>query len=138
MAAVLDRVIHELSDKELKQLERQIVTELCNRPLTALDPDGPGLRYPNAAAVPGEAVETKAANALSRGLTLENVDEAFRYHTWSRYQNDCGEQVRDALIAAAKVILRVVPDGPDRSTALRKLREVRMDANSAITHQGRF
>jgi hypothetical protein len=74
----------------------------------------------------------------ARGLTLDNVEDAFRYHAWHPGQVDRGNQVREALVSAAKVILRNVPEGPDRSVALRKLREVRMDANSAITHNGRF
>lgn len=72
------------------------------------------------------------------GLTLENVEDAFRYHAWHPGQAELGNVVREALVAAAKAILRVVPTGPDRDAALRKLREARMDANSAITHNGRF
>lgn len=71
-------------------------------------------------------------------LSLDNVVDAFTYHPWERDQVDAGAQVVEALIAAAKVILRVVPAGADRTVALRKLREARMDANSAITHRGRF
>jgi hypothetical protein len=71
-------------------------------------------------------------------LTLDNVDECFTFKPWTPAQIADGKQVVDALIAAAKVILRVVPAGPDRTVALRKLREARMDANSAITHDGRF
>ena len=71
-------------------------------------------------------------------LALANVEDAFQYHPWSLHQKEAGDQVREALVMAAKVILRVVPPGPDRSVALRKLREARMDSNSAITHGGRF
>jgi hypothetical protein len=80
----------------------------------------------------------RLSNRLERGLTLDIVEVAFTYQPWDSFQTDAGAQVRDALVAAAKVILRVVPEGPDKSVALRKLREVQMDANSAITHGGRF
>jgi len=82
----------------------------------------------------------RAAHAELRPepLTLANVEDAFQYHPWSLHQEEAGDQVREALVMAAKVILRVVPPGPDRSVALRKLREARMDSNSAITHGGRF
>lgn len=85
----------------------------------------------------GQTANT-STRGVPRGLTLDNVEDAFRYHPWHPGQADRGNQVREALVSAAKVILRNVPEGPDRSTALRKLREVRMDANSAITHNGQF
>jgi len=71
-------------------------------------------------------------------LTIENVDDCFTYHQWDAEQMQAGTEVRAALIHAARVILNTVPPCPDRSVALRKLREARMDANSAITHRGRF
>lgn len=74
----------------------------------------------------------------STPLTLDNVEDAFTYHAWQPDQTAAGKQVVDALVTAAKVILEVVPAGPDRSVAIRKLRETRMDCNSAITHGGRF
>lgn len=74
----------------------------------------------------------------SSGITLENVEDAFVYHPWDHHQVEVGNIVREALVAAVKAILRVVPQGPDRSAAIRKLREARMDCNSAITHYGRY
>lgn len=49
-----------------------------------------------------------------------------------------GELVRSALGNALKVIIENVPPSADRSAAVRKLRECRMDCNSAITHNGEF
>lgn len=71
-------------------------------------------------------------------VTLQNVEECFTYHAWEPYKVDDGNAVREALVAACKAILRHVPDCPDRSSAIRKLREARMDANSAITFGGLF
>jgi hypothetical protein len=62
----------------------------------------------------------------------------FDYQPWNEEQIATGKLVREALAAAAKVIVARVPPGPDRSVALRKLRECRMDANSAITFNGRL
>ena len=53
-------------------------------------------------------------------------------------QTAAGKEVVAALLTAATAILTNVPAGPDRSVAIRKLREARMDANSAITHGGQF
>lgn len=71
-------------------------------------------------------------------LTVENVEDCFEYHPWDEDQTKAGTRVRTALTRAAVVILEEVPDCPDRSVALRKIREARMDANSAITHRGKF
>lgn len=71
-------------------------------------------------------------------ITLDNIEQAFTYHAWDAGQVEQGKQVVEACVALGRVILRVVPDGPDRSVALRKLRELRMDLNSAITHFGQF
>ena len=68
----------------------------------------------------------------------ENVEELFTYHTWNEEQTAHGVKVREALVNAATVILDEVPDSPDRTVAIRKLREARMDCNSAITHDGKF
>jgi hypothetical protein len=71
-------------------------------------------------------------------ITLGNLQECFDYHPWDEEQMKSGSLVRQALVSAAETILLEVPDCPDRSVALRKLREARMDCNSAITHRGRF
>jgi hypothetical protein len=66
------------------------------------------------------------------------IDDAFDYHPWDQDQTQKGVAVREHLAAAVKVIVRDVPPCPDRSAAIRKLREARMDCNSAITHRGKY
>lgn len=66
------------------------------------------------------------------------VDDMFEYHRWSEEQIQQGIVVRMALAVAVKTIIRSVPASPDRSAAIRKLREARMDCNSAISHDGRY
>lgn len=68
----------------------------------------------------------------------KEVRELFEYHPWTDKMTEAGTSVRESLIQATLVIIKNVPPGPDRTTAIRKLREARMDANSAITHGGRF
>lgn len=84
--------------------------------------------------------EEASTLAFGRGgpLTLENVADAFEYHPWAPDQREAGEIVREALVAAAKAILRSVPQGPSRTRALNHLIDARMIANAAITHRGRF
>jgi hypothetical protein len=77
----------------------------------------------------------------ARSLTPEvsaAIDDAFLYHPWNGDQTGRGEAVRISLAAAVKVIVHNVPPSPDRSAAIRKIREARMDANSAITHGGKY
>ena len=80
---------------------------------------------------------------VNRAATLTpevsaTVDDMFEYHKWTMEQMAAGAHVRTALADAVKVIISNVPPGPDRSVAIRKLRDARMDCNSAITHGGKY
>lgn len=77
------------------------------------------------------------ASALTPEVAAE-IDAAFDYQPWDESQVKDGKRVREALAGAVKVIVECVPPCPDRTTAIRKLREARMDANSAITHRGKY
>jgi hypothetical protein len=77
----------------------------------------------------------------AHGLTEEvsaAIDDAFEYHKWTKEQIEAGKAIRTALADAVKAIVAGAPPGPDRSAAIRKCREARMDANSAITHGGKY
>jgi len=66
------------------------------------------------------------------------IDNSFEYAPWDSEQVSRGSAVRAALASAVKTIILNVPPGPDRTVAIRKLREARMDCNSAITHNGKY
>lgn len=66
------------------------------------------------------------------------IDDAFVYHAWDAEKIQKGVLVREALANAVKVIVANVPARPDRTVAIRKVREARMDANSALTHGGQY
>lgn len=66
------------------------------------------------------------------------IEDAFEYHKWTEAQVADGAEVREALTVAVKIIVKYVPPSPDRSAAIRKIREARMDCNSAITHNGKY
>ena len=70
--------------------------------------------------------------------TAAVVDDMFTYHPWTAEQIVTGHRVRTILADAVKQIIHDVPPCPDRSAAIRKLREARMDCNSAIAHGGRY
>lgn len=66
------------------------------------------------------------------------INAAFDYQPWDDGKVKRGAKVRSALADAVKVIVDNVPPSPDRSAAIRKIREARMDCNSAITHDGKY
>jgi hypothetical protein len=77
--------------------------------------------------------ESKCTEEVKKILT-----DQYEYHSWDEEKTIRGTNVRDALQAAVVVIINNVPPSPDRSVALRKIREARMDCNSAITHDGKY
>lgn len=66
------------------------------------------------------------------------IDDAFEYHAWGAEEVRKGALVRGALANAVKMIVDNIPPGPDRTVAIRKVREARMDCNSALTFGGRY
>jgi hypothetical protein len=68
----------------------------------------------------------------------EEVRELLSYHKLTDPQIEKGQAVREQAIQLVLTIIRNVPPGPDRTVAIRKIREAVMDANSCITHNGRF
>lgn len=77
------------------------------------------------------------ATVLTPDVT-EAIADAFDYHPWSELQTAQGRRIREALAEAVEVIVSNAPPCPDRSAAIRKLREARMDCNSAISHNGKY
>lgn len=71
-------------------------------------------------------------------LTQDELNQVMNYASWDYKKVEKGNKVREALGNALMVIVENVPPSPDRSAAIRKLRECRMDCNSAITHNGEF
>jgi len=84
-----------------------------------------------------QRVDVNRATALTPEVEAV-IDDMFEYHKWTAEQIAAGARIRAALVAAVKVIIADVPPGPDRSVAIRKLRDARMDCNSAITHGGKY
>ena len=77
----------------------------------------------------------------ARELTPEVVRELeslFEYQPWDEDQKARGKKVRNALATACAVIIANVPPCPDRTVAIRKLRECRMDCNSGISFDGKY
>ena len=132
----MDHTFRGVGDGELEHLHAEIQQERKRRADQDRPPQGAS---ESTASDPSFGRGNAAGGVVQHGsVTLETIGECFTYHPWHPSQVDAGEIVREALVAAARAILRAVPAGPDRSVAIRKLREARMDANSAITFGGRF
>lgn len=71
-------------------------------------------------------------------IVEQAIDDAFEYHPWDGDKQKRGAEVRRVLAEAVKTVVAFVPPSPDRSAAIRKIREARMDCNSAITHGGKY
>jgi hypothetical protein len=65
------------------------------------------------------------------------LDDCFTYHAPNADQVERLKQVTEAFKNAAKAVLLNVPASPDRTVALRAIRETRMWANAAIVLDGR-
>jgi hypothetical protein len=87
--------------------------------------------------VPEKTSSLNRAEKLTPEVEKE-IDELFVYQPWSDSQVARGKEVREALAQAVKVIVANVPASADRSVAIRKLREARMDCNAAISFDGRY
>jgi hypothetical protein len=81
-----------------------------------------------------EMIDVSVATSCSD----EDIKDIMTFHRWDEEMVSKGEKVRAAIGAAFKVIIENVPPSSDRSEALRKLREARMDCNSAITFSGKL
>lgn len=81
---------------------------------------------------------TKSAGPSHEPIGLGNIDDVMAYQPWGPLETSAGDQVREALTAAAKAILRNVAPGRYRDKAIDGIVQARMDANAAISFRGRF
>jgi len=66
----------------------------------------------------------------------KEISALFTYHPPTADQPPRYQAIRDAAKAMGMVIVQNCPKGPDRSAAIRKLRESVMTANAAIALEG--
>lgn len=62
----------------------------------------------------------------------EIIEDLFQYHPPTPEQAEKYRRINEATKAAALVIHQECPPSPDRTAAMRLLREARMTANSSI------
>lgn len=123
--------VKELSNERLETLHNAIYLEKLDRLKRTSEDSGKANQVTDA----GCATERRGG---PEPFTLENIDTAMAYQAWGTVEREAGDQVREALTAAAKVILRTVVPSRYRDKALDGIVQVRMDANAAISFRGRF
>ena len=69
-------------------------------------------------------------------INKDNIEEVMTYQKPGPEQIANFEQIRYACVVLVQTILKNAPDCADRTTAIRKVREARMDSNSAIALDG--
>lgn len=65
------------------------------------------------------------------------IEEVFASHEPDAHQKMRLSDLRDAARKFAKEIVESCPNGPDKSAALRKVREALMTANAGVMLKGR-
>jgi hypothetical protein len=70
-------------------------------------------------------------------MTQTEIEDIFNYHAPSPDMTAKFIKVRDAIVKAALIIDENCPAGPDRTAAMRKLKEAHMTANASIVLEGK-
>lgn len=65
-------------------------------------------------------------------MERRDIDHLFTYHPPNLFQIGQMADIREAAKLLANAIVRNVPEGPDQSAAIRKVREAVMTANAGI------
>jgi len=66
------------------------------------------------------------------GPTLADLENWFTHHPPTDGQIPKYTRIREAGLVFARTVLTSTPEGPDQTTAIRKIREAVMTANAAI------
>lgn len=75
---------------------------------------------------------------IYRTFDEKEITEIFSYHPPTEAQRETYEEINTAFIECAKSIAPLLPDGPGKTVAIRKLADARMAANAAVALEGKF
>ncbi len=68
----------------------------------------------------------------------DSIKDAFERHPWHQDKEDKAAMVRVSMVNLVRLIVANIPPSPDRSAAIRKIREARADCDNALTHDGKY
>jgi hypothetical protein len=71
-------------------------------------------------------------------MTKEQIKDIFSYHPPTPEQREVYEKINEAFIQCAETIEPLLPEGPGKTVAFRKLSDARMQANASVALEGRF
>jgi hypothetical protein len=71
-------------------------------------------------------------------VETELIEHIFAYHPPSEAQARVYEAINGSFASIAHYLNSVLPEGPGKTVAIRKLAEARMQANAAVALEGRF
>lgn len=80
----------------------------------------------------------QSAKQPYRTFDEAEIREIFSYHAPTPEQRETYEQINAAFIECALEVSTLLPDGPGKTVAIRKLADARMAANAAVALEGRF
>lgn len=73
-----------------------------------------------------------------RTFNAEEIAEIFTYHAPTVTQQKIYQQINQAFVRCASEVATLLPDGPGKTVAIRKLADARMACNAAVALEGRF
>lgn len=73
-----------------------------------------------------------------REFNQQEIVDVFSYHAPTPEQVEIYERINQAFRRCALEIAPVLPDGPGKTVAIRKLADARMAANAAVALGGKF
>lgn len=85
-----------------------------------------------------KAIQYMSGQTSSKREIAAAVDDMMTFHKWTDEQLAVGAPVRKKAKELITAIITGVPPGPDRSDAIRSVRNALYAANGAITHKGRY
>lgn len=141
----LSKFVTEMSNEELHRLIGMTQGEIKRR---EYPPDSTGdqpaqpvdvakaMGYGGAQSV--NRMRDRSPEKAAGQITLDNIESVMSTRQWGSGQRASGNVVREALVAAAKAILREVPQGAEKERALQHILSARMHANVAISFDGEF
>lgn len=73
-----------------------------------------------------------------RNFDTKEINEIFSYHAPTENERATYEAINKAFIECANKVIPLLPDGPGKTVAVRKLAEARMNCNSSVALKGEF
>ncbi len=83
-------------------------------------------------------IQEDGENNMPVEAPKDQIENLFTYHVPTEEQKDSYVVIREKAMEFARVIDENCPESPDRTAAIRYLREAVMTANAAIATKGGF